>query len=156
MKKIASLLGVFLMCGVAYAAVPGAGVPGLFITSPVGNEQVNVYGISPNIETVFLSQLRDASGYTAITEGATNVLTVGNNVSVLAFHGAIAGTATITTAASPSDGQRLNIFSTAGITTLTLTANTGQTIDNTTVVLAANGSVTYIYQLSTKTWFRIQ
>lgn len=156
MKKIVALFLGVILCGSAYARSPGDGIPGVFITSPAGNEQINVYGIGPQIQTILLSQARDSSGYTDITQGATNVLTVGNNVSVLAFHGATAGTATITTAASPSDGQRLSIFSTAGITTLTLTANTGQTIDNTTTVLAANGSVTYIYQLSTKTWFRIQ
>jgi hypothetical protein len=156
MKKITSILGSLILCGVAYAAVPGSGIPALFITSPVGNEQINVYGVGPQIETIYLSQARDSSGYQAITEGATNVLTVSNNVSVLAFHGATAGTAMITTPATPFDGERLLIFSTAGITTLTLTANTGQTIDNNTTVLAANAHVEYIYQLSTLTWFRIQ
>lgn len=156
MKKIAFILGALLLCSVAYAAVPGAGIPSLFITAPVGNEQLNVYGIGPQIQTIYLSQVRDTSGYSAITEGATNVLTVANTTSVLAFHGATAGTATITTPASPFDGERLLIFSTAGITTLTLTANTGQTIDNTTASLAANTHCEYIYQLSTLTWFRIQ
>lgn len=158
MKKIASLFGIFLFCGIAYALppAPGSGIPALFITSPTGAEQMNVYGSGPQIQTIYLSQMRDTSGYVAITEGATNVLTATNTTSVLAFHGATAGTATITTPLSPFDGQRLLIFSTAGITTLTLTANTGQTIDNTTTVIAANGHVEYIYQLSTKTWFRIQ
>src|SRR5258706_16421023 len=117
MKKIASILGALLLCGAAYAAVPGAGIPALFITAPVGNEQLNVYGIGPQIQTIYLSQARDASGYSAITEGSTNVVTVANTTSVLAFHGATAGTATITTPASPFDGERLLIFSTAGITT---------------------------------------
>lgn len=156
MKKTLSILSFMLMCSSAFAfPAPGSGIPGVFITSPTGQEQINVYGVSPQIETIFLSQVRDSSGYTSITEGATNVLTVANGVSVLAFHGATAGTATITMAAKPSDGQRLRIFSTAGITALTLTANTGQTINNTTTSIAANGSVEYIYQLSTLTWYRI-
>ncbi len=91
-----------------------------------------------------------------IAEASTNIVAVGNNTSVVAFEGATAGTATVTTPANPANGQRLQIFSEAGITTLTLTANTGQTIENTTTTLSANTGVAYIYQLSTKTWFRIQ
>lgn len=155
MKKIALLSSILLLTGSAFAQTPGAGIPGVFITAPTGNEQINIYGVGPQIQTIYLSQARDSSGYTLITQAATNTATVGNRISVLAFTGATAGTATITMAASPVDGQRIRIFSTAGITTLTLVANTGQTINNSATSIAANADVEYIYQLSSKTWFRI-
>jgi hypothetical protein len=156
MKKIVSLLSFFLLCGSAYALpAPGAGIPAVFITSPTGSEQINVYGVGPQIQTIYLSQARDSSGYFAMTEGATNTITVRNTHSVIALHGPTAGTATVIFPPAPSDGQRLRVFSTAGVTTLTLTPSPGQTVDNAATVIAANGAIEYIYQLSTKTWFRI-
>jgi len=138
------------------SGIPGAGIPGYFITSPTGQEQINLVGSGPYIETVYLSQTRDASGYQVIQEQVTNTVNVPNGVSVITFWGDADGTATITTAPNPYDGQRLTIFSQAGISALTLTANTGQTIYNPVVSLSGNTSVTYIYNLSATTWYRMQ
>ena len=151
--KLATI-GILLASGIGIAV---AQVPTLFLPSPTGQETLDVTlgGAGPQITSVYLSQVRDAAGYRAITQAATQTLTVPAGVSVLAFHGATAGTATITMPAAPVDGQKLWIYSTAGITTLTLTANTGQTIDSSLTVLAATSATAMIYQASSKTWFRI-
>ncbi len=156
MKKSLLFLSALLVCGAAYAQVSGVGIPAVFITSPTGAEQINVLGSGAQIETITLSQARDASGYLAISQTSSDTRTIPNNVSVLAYYGVTSGTATLTMAAAPVDGQRFQVFSTAGVGTLTLTANTGQTVNNGATSLAANGNVEYIYQLSNKTWYRIQ
>lgn len=126
----------------------------LDVISPTGAEMIRVEPNAPQIYTVVLTQLRDASGYTLVAQQSTNVLTLGN-VSVLAFHGGSSGTATVTLPPNPVDGQGLLIFSTAGLSGLTITPNTGQTVDNTTTSLAANGNCEYIYSLASATWYRV-
>lgn len=71
-----------------------------------------------------------------------------------------AGTLAAGTVVFPStvvDGQRLRIFSSQIITTLTLTPGAGQTIvGGVTTLAAANTSVEYVYQQSNLTWYRVQ
>lgn len=62
----------------------------------------------------------------------------------------------VTFAAAPSDGSQECVFSTTAITTLYLTANTGQTLNNAVTTLAANAKVCYLYSASNTTWDRAQ
>lgn len=161
MKKwlIGSALALAALCGVAVAQVPG-----LFLTTLTGNEQINVLVpstgtviTSPQITTIKAVQLRDASGYQIVTQVAALAVQISPNVSALSLQGATAGTSgTITFAANPVDGQRILIFSQAGFSGAALAAQSGQTINVGITSLAANGSAEYIYQASTTTWFRIQ
>lgn len=126
------------------------------IVSPTGQEIIKAENTGTFVSTISLAQARDASGYTVTTQAATNVYgVVAPGVSNITFTGATSGTVTITTAAAPVDGQKLHIFSVAGFTTITITANTGQTITGAVTSLSANSDVEYQYQLSTLTWFRV-
>lgn len=61
---------------------------------------------------------------------------------------------TITLAPAPSDGARECIFSTQIVSALTLSANSGQSINNAVTALAANTGVCYLYSASNLTWDR--
>lgn len=83
--------------------------------------------------------------------------TFGNNIRVAAFDpGATISTGTVTMSPNPSDGAEQCIFSTATITTLTVGANTGQTIADAATTITANGRICYLYSLSNATWNRSQ
>lgn len=161
MKKwlIGSALALAALCGVAVAQVPG-----LFLTTLTGNEQINVLVpstgtvvTSPQITTIIASQLRDASGYSLQVPLTGFAITVPANVSVLALNpaGTLAAGA-VTLIAAPVDGARVLISSTQTVTALTVSANTGQTLVGAATTVGLGVSVEYLYQLSSKTWFRIQ
>ena len=57
--------------------------------------------------------------------------------------------------ATPIDKQDLWISTTGTITTWTLAANTGQTVNGAPTTLAANTSVHYRYNAGSTTWFRL-
>lgn len=159
MKKLMLAAAVASLClaGAALAQTTGFSIPGLFIASPTGSEQINVVNAGPQITTVLLRQLRDASGYQSQAQATTQTVTVASGTSVIALTGATAATsATINLPVVPVDGQRVLIFSQAGITTLTVTPATGQTISNAPTTLAANGSAEVLYQLASKVWIRVQ
>ena len=63
---------------------------------------------------------------------------------------------TVVMAAAPIDGGRACIFSTQIVTTLTLSANTGQSINNAISALSANVRYCYIYSIGNTTWDRSQ
>ena len=62
-------------------------------------------------------------------------------------------TGTITMPAAPADGMVITFSSTKEITTLTLNANTGQTLNNTIPGLVPGQSVAYIYRSASTSWF---
>ena len=81
--------------------------------------------------------------------------TFGNSQTFAAFAPSTTlATGVVTLAPNPSDGARECVFSTQIISTLTLNANTGQSIVNAATALTANGSACYIYSLSNATWNR--
>ena len=155
-RLLLSISAALLLAAGGFALAQSPGVPTLYLTSPTGEEQINVGGLGPQIQTIKLVQARDAVGFLPILEASTNTPAALGDVSVVSFYGTTAGTATIITDPTPSDGQRLKIFSQAGITTLTLTASSGQSFYSTVTTLAALGTVEYTYQLSSATWYRTQ
>jgi hypothetical protein len=60
---------------------------------------------------------------------------------------------TITMPAKPNNGQIVHISCTQIITTLTLSANSGQSIKNAPATIAAGGHLSYIYRTSDTTWY---
>lgn len=72
---------------------------------------------------------------------------------ILAPAGTLA-TGTVTMAAAPIDGQRFTLCSTQIITALTVSPNAGQTIVGAPTTLAVGGFASWIYLVSTSTWYR--
>lgn len=159
MKKTLALISFLSLCSPALSLpAPGAGIPALFIRAPTGQEQINVYGVGPQIQTIYLTQARDSSGHELIQQAATEVITVQNGVSILAFYGPTPGTGTITLPSAPVDGQRLRVFTTAGFTSITFVPNVGQALqtDITQILsIAAEGFTEFLFNLSDSTWYRI-
>jgi hypothetical protein len=84
-------------------------------------------------------------------------LTVPNNTStyLLKPAGTLA-TGTITMPAAPFNNQPVTISSTQTVTTLTLSPNTSQSINNAPTTLAPGVGVSYIYNAGDTTWYRVQ
>jgi hypothetical protein len=81
--------------------------------------------------------------------------TFGNNQTIIAL--APAGglsTGTFVMPAAPTDGQTACFFSTQAITTLTVSANANQSINNAVTTLAANTRNCFLFSLSNSTWDR--
>ena len=62
-------------------------------------------------------------------------------------------TGTITMPASPSDGMIVTFSSSQQITALTVSANTGQTINNALTLFGAGQAQSYVYRSASTAWF---
>ena len=73
-------------------------------------------------------------------------------------HAATIATFTITLPKNPQDGNVVKIFSRSIVTTLTLSAGTGETIatGHTVTTIAALGSLEYVYNSSDSKWYRVR
>lgn len=164
MKKIlAGIAALALIAGVALAQVPG-----LFIASPTGLEQINVLVPStgtavtnPQIQTVTINQIRNSQGYTLVAAGTTVTTQVAGTASVLLATGAIT-TWNVNFPTAPSDGFTVKIGCPGGnVGTLTLTATlpTGVTVvgaANTSCTAATPTDAAYIYNASGNIWYRTE
>ena len=105
--------------------------------------------------TAFLGAHADQSADVFVATAA-GTRTIPNNCSweCLTPAGTIASFTT-TMPATPIDKQDLWISTTGTITTWTLAANTGQTVNGAPTTLAANTSVHYRYNAGSTTWFRL-
>jgi hypothetical protein len=102
------------------------------------------------------AQIAGVPGYHSFgTISADPAYTVPNGVTDLFGHGASTITAvTITTEPNPADGKRECYWADQTTTTLTWTANTGQTINaNVPAAGVAKTSSCITYQASSATWF---
>lgn len=159
--RFAAAFAAILACGSM------ANAAGLWPTLPTtngpltGNEYVpgdtNLpNGANPQTETIPVPALRAAQYQqsTPVTGFSIAILPGVSVVQVTPAGTLAAGTFVMPN--TPVDGQRVKIFTTQTLTSFTLTAGTGQTINGTAVTtLAANASVEYVYQASSLTWFRI-
>lgn len=64
-------------------------------------------------------------------------------------------TGTIITPSSPADGMTITISSTQTITSLTFSANSGQSISNAITTLALGSFASYLYRATNTTWYRV-
>jgi hypothetical protein len=139
------------------------GVPNPYaIVSPTGEEIIRAENTGPSISTVKLTQVRDAGGYVILT-GATAPTTgstfqAPQDIGEIAEIGAAIANWTVLSPIAPNDGQRVQIFSSGGVSAaFNYTASGTQTVvGGSALTLAANGNVEFVYQLATNTWFRIQ
>jgi hypothetical protein len=171
LKIIGAILAPLVLAGIAFAQV---GIPTLWLSSPNGQEQIDVTAYNPGAQKVdvALASVRDAAGYQKLTPvtGATIVMggsvgcspqaaTAGSCVSILQLTPAgTLSTLTIDTPLYPVDGQKMQIFSTQAVTTLTMTASQSQTLNGALTSLSANAGGAWIYSKGTAnnngTWDR--
>lgn len=163
MKKwLLSALAV-AVCGVALAQVPG-----LFIASPTGLEQINVLVPStgtavtnPQIQTVTINQIRNSEGYVLVAAGTTVATTVPNTASVAIATGAIT-TWNVTLPVAPYDGEMVKLTCPGGnasTVSVAATLPTGVTIVGTAFTSCTASSSTdaaFHYSLANNIWYRTE
>lgn len=158
MKKLISLLavGFLAISGIAVIAQTVA-VPQVATVNPTADRIQIIPRGAPSAQSVYVSpaQITATHGYYHSVPASLFTFTFSNNQGIAAFDPA--GTLVygyVTLAPNPSDGTEACVFSTAAITTLYLTANTSQTVNDAVTTLGANARVCYLYGLSSTTWFR--
>lgn len=126
------------------------------LSKMTGSELFEVYGLAtPTHVYVSARQITSQTGYYKSSPATGFTYTFANTVTRAAFSNTSAdSTATITLAPSPSDGARECMFSVGGVTTLTLNANAGQSINNAVTSLTADVAACYLYSASNTTWDR--
>ncbi len=171
MKRLLYTLAVLV--GLAGAAALGQQLVQQALT---GNEAVLVQGSGPGGPGAFtnVTALRNAKNYATIGAGTTITQTVSPNVGEVIVTGAIT-TLNLSLPAAPYDGQTVTLACPGGtISTLTLSAPFGGTTNNTqgslnpatvitglnptacTTTVQVSASMTYTYQVTPSTWFRVQ
>lgn len=130
-------------------------------TTLSGNECWNA-GQGPGGGTtgfVCSSLVRNTRAFSVYSGSGAQTVTATNLQSTLYWTGTAPTTWTITTPTIPYDGQLLQISSDTTLTSLvTLTANTGQTLNVafTSGTVTASTSVLYQYSQATTKWYRLQ
>jgi hypothetical protein len=163
MKKILAGIGALLLIG----GIALAQVPGLFITSLTGNEQINVIVPStgtvvttPQIVSITTNTLRNTTGY-LISTLATGTLVTTTATDNLLLTGTVT-TLTVDVPPSPGDGA---LFSINNVTTSNFSGTiTVASTDSSTFVptsptitnLAAQTSQEWQYTAASKIWYRIR
>lgn len=139
-----------------------AQVPGLFIASPKGTEQINVLNAGAQIATVTLNQIRNAAGIQLVATGTTVNTTVPNTVAKLLATGAIT-TWNVTFPLAPYDGEMLEVACPGGTATvaMTATAPSGVAVVGTAFTACTSGgaganTAEWSYSIGANTWYRIQ
>ena len=148
---LALLLGI---AGVAYAQsitlpqVPTVGPTDLF------QDVVNGQPLAQSQYTTAAGIL-STSNYIKTSPLTGTTYTFANTQTRWDFAGATTvATMTVKTPPAPSDGDEICWFSLGAVTTLTITANTGQTVNNAATSMSANTRLCYIYSASNLTWDR--
>lgn len=121
-----------------------------FLTNSVARGNFDANG---NFITLFAQADQSASVQTPST-GFT--ITIGNNISTLVLTPAgTLTTGTITMPATPIDKQIIKVCSTQIVTTLTVSPNSGQTINGAPTTITATAGFSYIYVLASTQWVRL-
>ncbi len=154
--RIAAVVAAALFGFGAAALAQSPAIPKVSIINPSDLMAIVPNG-SPSARTYFANpnQITSQSGYQKLSPvtGFTYTFNNTDSVIVLTNSGTVSA-GTITFAAAPSDGSQECLFAQNTITTLHLTANTGQTGNNLVTTLGAASKVCYLYSLSNATWDR--
>ena len=162
---IGAVLGLAALCGIAIAQVPG-----LFIASPTGLEQINVLVpstgtvvTSPQITSIPVNQIRNAVGHGLVAAGTTVTSAPANTVGCLIADGAIT-TWNITLPDPAFDGENFCVANGTGSSfssNTTVTATT--TPQNQTLAqsysgqsISAGASAQWIFDYASLTWYRVR
>lgn len=152
----------WLLAGAVIAALAGVAIAQQITSVTLtGNEVVTGAQGGPGGSSLFIpvSQLRNASALRTFSGSGAQTYTALTTDSVLYWVGTAPTTWTVTTPATPWDGQILQLATDTTLTTLvTLTANTGQTLDTayTSQTLTAKTSVEFMYSSSTTKWYQMR
>lgn len=159
MKKtwIAAALGLLALGGIVVAQT--VTVPTVTNTHQATDLIQIVPNGAPQAGNVYATpgQITNVYGYYKSIPTSVLAYTFGPNVTFAAFAPAgTLATASITLAANPSDGARNCFFTTQILSSTTVNANSGQSINNavSAASVAANTSVCYLYSASNATWDR--
>lgn len=111
----------------------------------------------PNSVFATPAQLKASGAYYKSVPSTGFTFTFGNTQLDAAFRPTTTlSTGAITMPPNPSDGDRPCFWSKNIITTLTVSANTGQSINDAVTTLGAAGHACYVYSLSNATWDRVE
>ena len=97
----------------------------------------------------------DAYIQTATPATGNSITLASTNVVLILKHTATIATLTIVLPAAPSNGQILRICTRSTVTTLTLSANTGQTCYGAPSTITPTSQTAFIYEAATLSWYRI-
>ena len=97
----------------------------------------------------------DAYIQTATPATGNSITLASTNVVLILKHTATIATLTIVLPAAPSNGQILRICTRSTVTTLTLSANTGQTRYGAPTGITSSSETAFIYEAATLSWYRI-
>ena len=150
--------------GAAFAALLGLG--GIAVSqqlSPLsltGTESwvASVGGPQGNSFFLTVSEVRNTTGYKNTVQASGTILGTTDSARYF-FATALTGPIVLTTPAFPFDGEMLEVINATASNftqTITLTANTGQTVNLGAVTLNAASSVEWQYILPSLTWFRVR
>jgi hypothetical protein len=163
MKKLAllALLASSALFGVAHAQpyIPNnSPIPVPYLPNLSQNDAINVVPHGrPSAQSYFATpgQISGVTSYVYNVPVTAFALTFANNQDsfILQPAGTLA-TGAITFAPNPSDGQKVTVVSTAIVTAMTFTANTGQTVVGAPTALAVGTPVTFTYVAALATWFK--
>ena len=152
-----------LLAGVAIASLVGIAYLWAQAGSQTltGNEtaQFAIGGPGGSIVTIPVSQLRNATAVNLKSGAGAQTYTALPTDSLIYWVGTAPTTWTVTTPALPWDGQILQLGTDTTLTTLvTLTANTGQSLDTTftSQTISAKTSAEFIYSASTTKWYQMR
>jgi hypothetical protein len=167
MRKWIIGLGALVFAGCIAAL---AQVPGLYIASPTGLEQINVLVEStgtavtnPQIQTVTINQVRNSSGHALVSTGTTVTSTPTNIVGNLIATGAIT-TWNVTLPNPAYDGEMFQVVNGTGSSfTSNVTVTAGTTPQNQVLAqsfasqsISAGAAAEWTFDLASLTWYRIR
>jgi hypothetical protein len=107
--------------------------------------------VSTSQNATFAGAIADASTQRRTSTGN---FTIANNIGHQIVDAGTQTTLTVTMPSSPINGQVITIAFVGAITTLSVVANSGQTLDGTPTSAALNAFASWIYLTATATWYR--
>jgi hypothetical protein len=151
---IGAAIGFLALSGAVLSQV--VTLPQVQIINPTDLMQIIVKG-QPSAQSQYATpaQVTSQMGYYKSIPASLFTFTFANSQSLAAF--VPAGTLAygyVTLAPNPSDGAQECIYSKSAITTLYLTASSGQTLNDAVTTLAALAQNCYLYSASNLTWDR--
>jgi hypothetical protein len=150
-----------LILGGGYALAQTGSLGTTVLTTLTGNEIISVAGTGPQIQSVTINQIRNATGYLLVGAGTTVATQLTNSNDNVIATGAIT-TWNVNLPTAPGDGQQVNIACSGGTaSTLNVAATlpAGVTIVGTANPTCTSGGATgaeYTYTASGNIWFRIR
>ncbi len=153
MKK---LIAAAALCIAALAGFAVAQTPSVFITSPVGSETIQARNSGAAITSIFLSQARDAVGFStqAPSTGFSLAFTQYQSLMVISSASTLAA-GTITLSPTPYNGQQNCFYTRPIVTSLTMAAGTGSaTINNGLTATTALTQYCFVYSTTGNVWER--